>query len=104
MPKTDNSTLKRTISQLEKKNAELASKLEHALLDIKKVKLDAQEEQLKFKENLFDIKQKIKMRESEFIALQKNTPLSRSDYDKLIEEQKRLESELAELEKAIDQK
>lgn len=86
------------VAKLQKAHDDLMSKYQHALLDLKKVKLDVQEEQLKFKEQIFSLRQKMTLFESELNNLKHKASFSRTEYDALCAEQEQLEKEIAKIE------
>ena len=96
------SQLKKDFIKLQKAYDTLLTKNEHALLDLKKVKLDAQEERLTHKEAIFAFKQKMTLFESEFNNLKRKVSLTRAEYDALEKELKELQAEQEKLEVELE--
>lgn len=90
----DISKLNKELLKRQKAHDDLMSKYQNALFDIKKVKLDAQEERIKFKEQIFSLKQKVSSIECKVTNFEHKSSFSRSEYETLCQEIKALEAEL----------
>lgn len=93
--------LNNEISKLQKSHDALMTKYEHTLLDFKKVKLDAQEERPKFKEQIFSLRQKVASFESELNNLKHKDISSRAEYDDVCRNRQERQEELDRIEKEI---
>lgn len=69
------------ISNLKKEFAKLQKRYDNALLDLKKVKLDAQEERLKYERWMFKMDQKIIEFDSILDKIKHKITFSRAEYD-----------------------
>jgi len=96
------------ITNLKNELAKLQKRYDHALLDLKKVKLDAQEERFKYERWMFKMDQKIIEFDSILDKIKHKITLSRSEYDELCKklddihkERQKLKDEREKLEKEI---
>ncbi|MCK4826372.1 hypothetical protein KA005_62090, partial [bacterium] len=73
----------------------------HAILDIKKVKLDAQEERFKREKRMFQFEKKLSYFETEVDNFKHKSSMTRAEYENLCTELKELEEEKAKLEASL---
>ncbi len=87
------------IANLKNEISKLQKRYDHALLDLKKVKLDAQEERLRYERWMFKIEQKIIEFDSILDKIKHKVTLSRAEYDDLCKKRQELQKEIDKLEK-----
>lgn len=89
------------VTEIKNEIAKLQKRYDHALLDLKKVKLDAQEERLKYERWVFKMKQKIINFDSilELDKIKHKVTLSRAEYDEICKKRQGLQEEKDRIEK-----
>jgi len=85
------------ISNLKNEIAKLQKRYDNALLDLKKVKLDAQEERLKYERWMFKMEQKIIEFDSILDKLKHKITFSRAEYDDACKELQESKEQLKRL-------
>ena len=89
--------LKKEMSALQKKYDDMAVKNEHLILDLRKTKLDAQEERLKNERWVFQTTKKISHFKDEIAKFSHKTSMTKTEYENLIKELKELDEKIAKL-------
>jgi chromosome segregation ATPase len=89
--------LKNKISKLQKDHDAMMTKHQLTLLDFKKVKLQLQEERLKYKTQIASLKQKVSLFGSELDKLKHKVTLSHTEYQDICKQREEAEKELDQL-------
>jgi chromosome segregation ATPase len=86
--------IQKEITALQKKYDKARIKNEHLALDLKKAKLDVQEERLKYERRIFQLKEKCTCFKSELNELKHKVSLSHSENEDVCQKMEKLKTEL----------